>query len=83
MSGDARLEARVAGCHGRGDQNSRRFDVTTLRGRRADQRWNRTAVGDLLERLTWSRPDQDAIVGGKILKYKLRARFGAAASAPS
>jgi acyl-CoA synthetase (AMP-forming)/AMP-acid ligase II len=39
------------------------FDVTTLRGRRADQRWNRTAVGDLLERLTWSRPDQEAIVG--------------------
>src|SRR3954454_11456151 len=40
-----------------------RFDVTSLRGRRADQRWNRTAVGDLLERLTWSRPDQEAIVG--------------------
>src|SRR3954462_6510578 len=39
------------------------FDVTTLRGRRADRRWNRTAVGDLLERLTWSRPDQEAIVG--------------------
>src|SRR3954454_4959075 len=38
------------------------FDVTTLRGRRADRRWNRTAVGDLLERLTWSRPDQEAIV---------------------
>ena len=39
------------------------FDVTSLRGRRADQRFNRTAVGDLLERLTWSRPDQEAIVG--------------------
>jgi acyl-CoA synthetase (AMP-forming)/AMP-acid ligase II len=39
------------------------FDVTSLRDRRADERWNRTAVGDLLERLTWSRPDQDAIVG--------------------
>ena len=39
------------------------FDVTSLRGRRADQRWNRTAVGDLLERLTWSRPDHEAIVG--------------------
>jgi non-ribosomal peptide synthetase component E (peptide arylation enzyme) len=39
------------------------FDVTSLRGRRADQRWNRTSVGDLLERLTWSRPDQTAIVG--------------------
>src|SRR3954451_16412353 len=39
------------------------FDVTSLRGRRADQRWNRTSVGDLLERLTWSRPDPEAIVG--------------------
>jgi acyl-CoA synthetase (AMP-forming)/AMP-acid ligase II len=39
------------------------FDVTSLRDRRADERWNRTAVGDILERLTWSRPDQDAIVG--------------------
>jgi acyl-CoA synthetase (AMP-forming)/AMP-acid ligase II len=39
------------------------FDVTSLRGRRASQRWNRTAVGDILERLTWSRPDQEAIVG--------------------
>src|SRR3954454_14798974 len=39
------------------------FDGTSLRGRRADERWNRTSVGDLLERLTWSRPDQEAIVG--------------------
>jgi acyl-CoA synthetase (AMP-forming)/AMP-acid ligase II len=39
-----------------------KFDVTTLRGRRADQRWNRTAVGDILERLTWSHPDKEAIV---------------------
>jgi acyl-CoA synthetase (AMP-forming)/AMP-acid ligase II len=39
------------------------FDVTNLHGRRADERFNRMAVGDLLERLTWSRPDQDAIVG--------------------
>src|SRR3954453_11339817 len=39
------------------------FDVTSLRDRRADQPWNRTSVGDLLERLTWSRPDQEAIVG--------------------
>jgi acyl-CoA synthetase (AMP-forming)/AMP-acid ligase II len=42
---------------------STEFDVTNLRGRRASQRWNRTAVGDILERLTWSRPDQEAIVG--------------------
>jgi len=25
------------------------FDVTSLRNRRADQRWNRTALGDILE----------------------------------
>jgi acyl-CoA synthetase (AMP-forming)/AMP-acid ligase II len=39
------------------------FDVETLHGRRADQRWNRMVVADILERLTWSRPDQDAIIG--------------------
>lgn len=39
------------------------FDVTTLRGRRAVQRWERTSVGDVFERLTWSYPDQAAIIG--------------------
>ena len=39
------------------------FDVQTLYGRRADDRWNRMVVADILERLTWSRPDQDAIIG--------------------
>lgn len=39
------------------------FDVTTLRGRRADQRWNRMSVGDMLERVTWSTPDKVALVG--------------------
>ncbi|WP_224389708.1 AMP-binding protein [Pseudonocardia sp. ICBG1293] len=34
------------------------IDVTTLRGRRAVHRWERTSAGDVLERLTWSRPDQ-------------------------
>ena len=38
-------------------------DVTSLHRRRATRRWERTSVGDLLERLTWSVPDQDAIVG--------------------
>lgn len=38
-------------------------DVTTLHGRRASQRWNRMAVGDILERLTWSFPDKEALVG--------------------
>lgn len=39
------------------------FDVTTLHGRRADQRWNRMVVGDIFERLTWSHPDKIAIKG--------------------
>jgi acyl-CoA synthetase (AMP-forming)/AMP-acid ligase II len=39
------------------------IDVETLRGRRAVNRWERTSVGDVFERLTWSRPDQVAIEG--------------------
>ncbi len=39
------------------------LDVTSLHGRRAVHRWERTSVGDLLERMTWSFPDKDAIVG--------------------
>jgi acyl-CoA synthetase (AMP-forming)/AMP-acid ligase II len=39
------------------------FDVTSLHHRRATNRWERTSVGDLLERMTWSFPDQDALIG--------------------
>jgi len=39
------------------------IDVTTLRGRRAVQRFERTSVGDVFERLTWSYPDQVAVAG--------------------
>ena len=39
------------------------FDVTSLHHRRAVHRWERTSVGDLLERMTWSFPDQEAFVG--------------------
>jgi acyl-CoA synthetase (AMP-forming)/AMP-acid ligase II len=39
------------------------LDVTSLHNRRAVNRWERTSVGDLLERLTWSLPDKEAIVG--------------------
>ena len=39
------------------------LDVTSLHNRRAVNRWERTSVGDLLERVTWSLPDKDAIVG--------------------
>ena len=74
------------------------FDVTSLHHRRATRRWERMSVGDLIERVTWSRPDKPAIVGrpgayaderlaaltyrqadlpetvgGKVLKYRLRA----------
>jgi acyl-CoA synthetase (AMP-forming)/AMP-acid ligase II len=43
------------------DHTAALIDVETLRGRRAVQRWERTSVGDVFERLTWSRPDQVAI----------------------
>jgi acyl-CoA synthetase (AMP-forming)/AMP-acid ligase II len=39
------------------------IDVTSLYDRRADNRWDRVCVGDILERVTWSRPDQVAITG--------------------
>ena len=39
------------------------LDVTSLHHRRATHRWERTSVGDLLERMTWSFPDQEAMVG--------------------
>ncbi len=39
------------------------IDVDSLYDRRADDRWNRTSVGDVLERLTYSRPDRVAITG--------------------
>jgi acyl-coenzyme A synthetase/AMP-(fatty) acid ligase len=39
------------------------FDVTSLHHRRATHRWERTSVGDLLERMTWSFPDQEALIG--------------------
>lgn len=38
------------------------FDVTSLHHRRAVNRWERASVGDLLERVTWSWPDKEAIV---------------------
>jgi acyl-CoA synthetase (AMP-forming)/AMP-acid ligase II len=39
------------------------LDVTSLHHRRATHRWERMSVGDLIERMTWSRPDKLAIVG--------------------
>src|SRR6201996_2821019 len=39
------------------------LDVTSLHHRRAVHRWERMSVGDLLERVTWSRPDKVAITG--------------------
>ena len=38
------------------------IDVTSLRNRRAVNRWDRVSVGDLFERLIWSYPDKEAIV---------------------
>jgi acyl-CoA synthetase (AMP-forming)/AMP-acid ligase II len=39
------------------------IDVEKLYDRRADNRWDRTCIGDVLERVTWSRPDRVAITG--------------------
>ncbi|WP_051247594.1 class I adenylate-forming enzyme family protein [Nocardioides halotolerans] len=39
------------------------LDVDSLFDRPAKDRWNRMALGDVLERVTWSHPDRDAIVG--------------------
>src|ERR1700757_131715 len=39
------------------------LDVTSLHHRRAVHRWERMSVGDLIERVTWSRPDRLAMVG--------------------
>ena len=39
------------------------FDVTSLHHRRAVHRWERMSVGDLIERVTWSRPGKLATVG--------------------
>ncbi|SNT47577.1 class I adenylate-forming enzyme family protein [Rhodococcoides kyotonense] len=39
------------------------INVNDLVNRRADNRWDRTSVGDLLERVTWSTPDKTVIVG--------------------
>ena len=41
------------------------LDVTSLYNRRAVHRWERTSVGDLLERVTWSYPDKEAIVAAE------------------
>jgi acyl-CoA synthetase (AMP-forming)/AMP-acid ligase II len=39
------------------------LDVTSLNHRRAVNRWERVSIGDIVERLTWSYPDKEAIVG--------------------
>lgn len=37
------------------------FDIESLFGRRNDERWNRTAVGDILERLSWGDREKIAL----------------------
>lgn len=48
--------------HGTALPDAATIDVETLRGRRAVHRWERTSVGDVFERLTWSHPDTPALV---------------------
>ena len=38
------------------------IDVENFRNRRNDDRWNRMAIGDVLERMTWSAPDKLALI---------------------
>jgi acyl-CoA synthetase (AMP-forming)/AMP-acid ligase II len=38
------------------------LDVHSFRNRRNDQRWNRMAVGDIIERITWSTPDKPCLI---------------------
>jgi len=51
-----------------------KIDVTTLQGRRAINRWERVSVGDVLERVTWSFPNKEALVawGGACSDESLR-----------
>lgn len=39
------------------------FDVTTLRGRRADSRLHRLSMGDIFERMRWSQPNRTILTG--------------------
>jgi acyl-CoA synthetase (AMP-forming)/AMP-acid ligase II len=39
------------------------IDVTSLYGRRADNRWDRCSVGDVFERVALVSPDREAMVG--------------------
>lgn len=39
------------------------IDVENLVGRRATGRWERVSVGDFFERVCWSTPDKEAVVG--------------------
>jgi acyl-CoA synthetase (AMP-forming)/AMP-acid ligase II len=59
------LGARLGRCGKEADVNLAdvELDVTNLRGRRAVNRWERTSIGDVFERLTWSYPDKIAITG--------------------
>src|ERR1700761_681677 len=41
------------------------LDVTSLYNRRAVNRWERTSVGDLTERVTWSYPAKEALLGAE------------------
>ncbi|MGQ0622485.1 MAG: class I adenylate-forming enzyme family protein [Panacagrimonas sp.] len=38
------------------------IDVENLYDRRADNRWDRVSVGDILERMSWSEPDKIAFI---------------------
>lgn len=45
------------------DVDKIRFDVNSLYNRRATNRWERVSVGDVFERMTWSFPNKEALIG--------------------
>lgn len=49
--------------HGAALPDPASIDVETLRGRRAVNRWERTSIGDIFERVRWSHPDRVALTG--------------------
>jgi len=56
-------------------------DVFTLRGRRADDRWNRLSMGDVFERIRWSEPDREVLTAWPgAFEDPANARLGAAAA---
>jgi hypothetical protein len=53
------------------------IDVDRLHGRRADDRWNRTSVGDVLERVAWAEPGKEALIAAPARQGGIRVNLEA------